>query len=142
MRKTHFRNKRRSSDSEMAGQRRPIGTYRTASIEWKLAVIARMDELDLSRAEMSRRLRAITGTGTAQALSNLLGREGAAPVASSTKLMPVIHRVLGWKPPPGDDKPEKSDDDLRDGIINAWPDLDTTDRAIIAAIVAKRTRGA
>jgi len=125
----------------MAGQRRPLGTFRTASVELKLAIMARMDALGMNRADMSRALKALTGTGTPQALSNLLGREGSTPVESSTKLLPAIYKVLGWKWIE-DEQPKNSDDKLRDDILNAWPDLDATERAIIAAIVAKRTRGA
>ncbi len=144
MRKRNFRPKQRSSAPNMAGQRRPIGTFKTATVKWKLSVMARMDELGVSRAELSRTLKKLTGTGTASALKDLLGPKGT-PAAqlkeSSTKLKPAIHQALGWAPPSEDDGAEKSGDILQDRFNAIFPDLTQTEREFIELLVAKRSRG-
>jgi hypothetical protein len=125
----------------MTGQRRPVGTFRTATVEWKLKVRARMEELGMSRADFSRALKAMTGTGTAQTLRNLLGREDEVPTkSSSTKLMAPIHKILGWPAPTDDEGQQKSYGDLRDRFLKAFPDLDDTDRSVVDLIVAKYTK--
>lgn len=119
----------------MARQRRPSGTFRTATVEWKLRVRAVVDASGgISRTELA------DATGvTSAAISQLLGREDQQPKKSSTRLMPAIHKALGWRPPT-DGNPDKSVDDLHDELTKTWPTLDETERAVIAMIVARRTK--
>lgn len=116
----------------MAQQRRPQGTFQTATAEWKRAVNERMAELDMSRADLAREI----GTSPAS-VSLLLGSAGAPLVTSSTKLMPAIHRALRW-PPPRSSRGESSVDELHEKLTQLWGDLDETERAVITMIVARR----
>lgn len=137
--KRNLAKKRRPSDPEMVGQRRPKGTPDTATVAWKLKVRARLTEIGMSRAEFSRQLRKATGSGTTAMVSQFLGREDEEPKESSTKLRPAIHKILGWEPPV-EDVAEKIADGLRDRLSTVWPDLDDTDRALIDLIVARHTK--
>jgi hypothetical protein len=141
--KRNFRRKQRSSDPEMVGQRRPTGTFKTATVKWKLKVMGEMVDLGMTRAELSRRLKKLTGTGSAQAIKDLLGPIGT-PVDqlkdSSTKLMPAIHQVFGWPPPADEEGEEKSEDILQSRFNAIFPDLSQTEREFIEMLVAKRTR--
>jgi len=94
----------------------------------------------MSRAQFSRELKKATGTGTTAMVTQLLGREDEQPKASSTKLKPAIHKILGWPAPADDDHPQKSADILRDQFLGIWPTLNDTEREVIEMIVAKRSR--
>ena len=119
----------------MSPQRRPSGTMRTATTAWKLRVRQRIVELDMSRSDLARACSVTPAT-----ILNVLGREDAlSPPTTTCRIMPQIHRALGW-PPPADAMPQKTVDDLHDRLTRAWPDLDATERAVIDLIVARRTK--
>lgn len=118
----------------MTRQRRPAGTFRTATPELKLKVIARMQELGVTRADLAR-----AANVTTAAITLFLGKEGTKPKKSSTKLLPAIYKALKW-PPPEDANPDEIVDELHDELTRVWPELDDTERAVLAMIVAKRTK--
>lgn len=117
-----------------------MGTPKTASVEWKLKVRARMEELGISRASMSRELKKLTGTGTPQSVTQLLGPEGGMPVESSTKLMPAYHKILGWPPPRDEGETDDESNALLNRLRRVWPDLSEPELDLIDMIVAKRDR--
>ena len=117
----------------MTRQRRPSGTFRTATSETKLRILERMAELGMSRADLARE----TKTTTA-AMSQFFGPVGTTPKTSSTKLLPAIHKALKWPAP--DSAAAEIVDDLHDELTTIWSTLDSTERAVLEMIVARRTR--
>lgn len=118
----------------MTRQRRPNGTFRTATADMKVRILERMAELGMSRADLARETKATTA-----AMSQFFGREGTAPKTSSTKLLPAIYKALKW-PPPDDDSQAEIVDDLHDELTTIWQTLDSTERAVLQMIVARRTK--
>lgn len=119
-----------------AGQRRPKGTFKTATIAWKLRVRERLDEIPMTRTELAKAVNVSTA-----AITQLLGREDEQPKkTSSTKLKPSIHEALGWPAPTDDADEEPPRDPLQAKFLRAWPHLDDTERQLIELIVERHKK--
>lgn len=117
-----------------AGQRRPKGPFKTATVEWKIRVRERLKELGWTRARLAEESGA-----TPEAITQLLEPEVRPPrKTSSTRYMPAIHKALGWPPPLDEGKP--NGDALMDRLRAAWSDLSDTEREVIAMIADKHKK--
>jgi len=105
----------------MATQRRPVGTFRIATVEWKRKVRAEIERQGVSRAELARLIKS-----SSAAVTLLLGREDEDPVESSSKLVPKINNALRI----AERSDEISDPHLR-SIASKWGRLTEEERQVI-----------
>lgn len=111
--------------AEMTRQTRTRGQNWPVDKEWKRRVLLAMDEQGISRTEMARR------TGCTPGAITVLFR----PVTGESKLVPAIHRELGWPPPT---TTTASDEVLR--RINAkWATLSKEQRDLVDNLVDQLT---
>jgi transcriptional regulator with XRE-family HTH domain len=103
-------------------------------VEWKLWVRRRLEEEEISLAELARRSKC-----SRAAISQLLGPEDEAPIETSTKLMPAINKALGAAAPRTHEPEPEQIDDAKARIDRAWPALDQESRQIVDALVRKLT---
>lgn len=108
---------------EMAKQRRPRGQGWPVDKEWKRRVLLAMAEQGIGRTELARRISCTPGAIT------VLFRE----ITGYSKLVPAIHRELGWPPPSITTAP----DELLRRINSRWPSLSTEQRALVDSLVAE-----
>src|SRR4051812_8915558 len=93
-------------------------------IEWKDAVSKRMEELGISRAELSRRCK------VSDAAISILFK----PDTETSRLVPAIHRALGWPPPA---MLPVWLDAQRAHLEAVWPNLSDDDRRLLVDTAIK-----
>ena len=107
--------------ADMVRQSRPSGDQWPTAPRWKSEVRAAMKESGISNSEMGRRL------GVSQpAISQMLG-----PNSRGSRLVPGVHRELGWPPPSSATAP----DELLRRINHQWPSLSRDQREAVLRLV-------
>lgn len=111
----------------MAGQRHPKGPTWPTDARWKADVLRLMAELQISRAELARRV----GVSDA-AITQLFRSE-----QQSSRLVPAINRVIGMPPPAlvGVDV-----DAVRAELDAEWQTLDDASRQLVLDVAKKLAR--
>ncbi len=123
-------------------QRRPGGSQGRATVAWKLKVIRRMNDLDMSQAELARACDVSPAS-----INQLLGKVGAPArelKESGCRYIAKVHAALSW-PPPADEPamaagttpvPVVRSAGLRDFIKSTADELDDAEVREIAGYLA------
>jgi hypothetical protein len=104
----------------------PRGAAHPIDAVWRARVDERLAELGMNRSDLARKI----GASTA-AVAILMG-----PRTKQSRLVPAIHRVLGWRLPSPSPESDVQSDDLR-RWEKLYYELDETGRNLVMALADK-----
>lgn len=110
-----------------------------ATVRYKLAARAKLDELHWTYEELWRQMRArfpATAPKSSEAINLFLGKQDRPPIASNCRFMTEMNKVLGFAPPPRCD-PASEISQLQDRIADVWWQLTPTERDIVLRIFTR-----